>query len=261
VAIRDRRLINLRESDLDLPVYRIYPLDRFEALVKTSQDALVWPTKWDDPFENFMLARTSFIDDVTKLKVPLSNLAGDWYGQCWSLHEETDAMWRIYSPDAVAKPGVKVRSTLRKLFENLERVGPKDWPQQFFVGKIEYATQAELTARMSSLTFSDVAAGGQGDGFATLLCVKREAFAHEAEVRLMFQDMEIATPHRPKLGAGGIFRYALNPNVIFEEVVLDPRLQPSEVATFTSRLSAAGCRLPIHQSDLYAAPQFLISLE
>ena len=86
--------INLTKEQLEIPIYRIYPLHRFKKLLKSKVDALVNPSKWDDPFENFLLTRTKVVTQGSN-GVPetgsLEGLAKDWYGQCWSMHEETDA--------------------------------------------------------------------------------------------------------------------------------------------------------------------------
>src|SRR5262249_33908953 len=147
----------------------------------------------------------------------LESLARDWYGQCWTTNFDTDAMWRIYSP---CKDGIQVGTTVRKLFENLRRVSSKAPCLQFFVGRVEYLSEAEITARMAQLTFADVALGGQGDRFADLLCIKREAFKHEAEVRILFQDIDFRWR-----GSNGIFIYPVDANNVFEKIVLDPRLE------------------------------------
>lgn len=258
-ASRPRGLVHLSEDELNQPVYRIYALDRFKTLVATGLDALVHPTKWDDPFENFMLARTEIEDPVSRTAIPLKNLADDWYGQCWSLTSESDAMWRIYSPSGAGR-GVKVRSTIRKLFDNLRAVGPAEWPQQFFVGRIRYVRQDELDQLMARLTFADVAAGGQSTGFAELLCLKRDTFAHENEVRLIYQDMALPEPPRRRLGVGGVFNYALDAHLLFDEVVLDPRLDDGEFLDMKAALQGVGCRLPIRKSSLYEVPRYVIPM-
>lgn len=252
--INDRNVIGLTESDLDLPIYRIYALDRFEPLLASGQDALVNPIKWEDPFENFFLERTEVRDDVSGTCISLKNLAEDWYGQCWSLHKETDAMWRIYSPDPKQGGGVKVRTTCRRLFENLKRAGSTAPYLQFFIGRVTYMSQANIENLMRGLTFSDVAIGGQGDGFAKLLCIKRDTFQHENEIRLLFQDIDLPV----KRGTKPVFKYSLDPNSLFDELVLDPRLEESDALALKARLHAAGCRLPIEQSSLYHVPRFII---
>ena len=51
---------------------------------------------------------------------------------------------------------------------------------------------------------------------AALLCVKRDAFEHEDEVRLMFHDVA------PDRGVDGVFHLQLDPHFMFDEAVLDP---------------------------------------
>jgi len=249
----------IRLGNLDQPLYRVYALDRFEQLLATNYDALVNPTKWEDPFENFFLEATEVEDPESEGKISLKNLAADWYGQCWTTLPESDAMWRIYSGDpnkAGADPnklGVKVKTMARKLFDNLKRTESGAPYLQFFIGHVDYMTEAQITAMMEGLTFLDVSFGGQGDKFADLLCIKREAFQHEQEVRLLFQDLD------PKRGADKVFKYKLNPNTIFEQVVLDPRLK--DHTAVQSRLVAAGCTLPISRSPLYQSPHFVIQIQ
>lgn len=248
----ERNLIGLGHADLDQSIYRIYALDRFKSLLAAKQDAVVNPTKWDDPFENFFLERTEVMDGTTGATIPLRNLSTDWYGQCWSLNADTDAMWRIYSPNPGLKSGVKVRSTIRKLFNNLKAAGSKVPYLQFFVGRVRYLDEADITSLMGTLTFADVMMGGQGNRFAELLCIKRTAFSHEAEVRLLFRDID------PKRGLSGGFQFHLDANLVFEDVVLDPRLEDIHAAGLKAQLKSAGCNLPISRSPLYQSPRYLI---
>lgn len=161
-------------------------------------------------------------------------------------------MWRIYSPNPGTKSGVKVRTTIRKLFENFSAATCNTPYLQFFVGLVEYLEEAEICRLMGTLTFADVMLGGQGDRFAKLLCMKRTAFSHEAELRLLFQDIN------PKQGRSGVFQFPLDTNLIFEDVVLDPRLKDSDVAALEVHLRSAGCTLPISRSPLYQSPHFVI---
>lgn len=250
----DRNLVNLTEADLDTPVYRIYALDRFESLLRSKKDALLNPSMWPDKFENFFLARTSVQDNVSGAAIPLANLAADWYGQCWSRHDETDAMWRIYSPDPLCKPGVKARSTVRRLFDNLKNAATPGVALylQCFVGKIRYESEQNIRSLMSGMTFSAGVMGGQGDRLASLLCIKRDAFAHENEVRLMFHDTA------SNRGVDGVFTLDVDTHQLFDEVVLDPRLDDFGEDYIKARLAAAGNRLPVRRSDLYRTPSFTI---
>jgi hypothetical protein len=74
--LKARTLLNLTDADLDRPVYRIYPINRFVHLLSSGRDALVNPSKWDDPFENFLLDRTEALGRDGE-RISLVGLAGD----------------------------------------------------------------------------------------------------------------------------------------------------------------------------------------
>jgi hypothetical protein len=234
----------------EAPLFRIYPKHRFLDLLRTRKNALVKPRLWDDPFENFFLrARGRGPEGET---ISMESLAEDWYGQCWTLKEDTDAMWRIYSH---CKEGVKVRTTIRKLFDSFYDGSDKFADLKFLIGKVQYWKESDIVDFMSSVHFyNDVALGGQATGFAKLLCVKREAFEHEREVRLLFQDLD------PKRSTGNVTLFDFDVNAIIEDVVIDPRLDEAQVAAFRDDILAAGCTLPVSQSPLYRMPNFTISL-
>jgi hypothetical protein len=240
-----KNLINV--TDPDAAVYRIFSKNRFLDLLASSRNGLVNPSKWEDPFENFFL-RSQVVGPEGE-KISMSSLAEDWYGQCWTCNNDTDAMWRIYSPE---KRGIKVKTTVRKLFESFYDEGDIYASLKFFCGKVRYLTEPEITAFMNKVTFQEIAFGGQSTGFAELLCIKREAFQLENEVRLLFQDLD------PKRGTAGVAQFDVN--MVFDEIVIDPRLPNIDAAKIDAEIRAAGCILPISQSTLYRTPQFKIRL-
>jgi hypothetical protein len=101
-------------DDWDAPIYRTYSLEYALALFKSGTNGLVHPSRWDDPFENFFL-KNGAVDENGNL-VALDEVHKDFYGQCWTIEEESDALWRIYSQ---AKGGVCISTTIRKLFESI----------------------------------------------------------------------------------------------------------------------------------------------
>lgn len=110
---------------------------------------------------------------------------------------------------------------------------------------------------MSNVTFSKLSIGAKPVNFAKLLCIKRKAFRHEKEVRLLYQHINGNGQHP---GTNGVFPFPLDPNVIFDEVVLDPRLSDCQEKELTKQLKKAGCTLSITKSDLYKSPHFVIGL-
>lgn len=90
------------------------PVHRLLEIFESRQLVLVEPNKWDDPFENLLLKGML---EGTSDKFPITKVfRTSIYGQCWTTHKETDAMWRIYSQD---KNGVKVRCSVKNLFWTL----------------------------------------------------------------------------------------------------------------------------------------------
>lgn len=242
----DRNVLDI--DDLDRPIYRTYDKERFLQLMTGGRDALVWPRKWEDPFENFFLRSTGITAENEP--VSLEVLERQWYGQCWTYNEDSDALWRIYSPN---KDGIKVRTTIRKLFDNLKKSpGPYN-SLKFFIGKVVYMSSAEILHLVENTSFSDVAVGGQNQGFARLLCIKREAFAHENEVRLLFNNV---AGHE----SNHVYSYPLNVNEIFEEIVIDPRLNDDEAALLQKEVTLSGATIPIRRSDLYRLPRLTVKV-
>lgn len=127
-------------EDLDTPIYRIFSLDRFSEMITSGENGLVHPSKWDDPFENFFLKCDAETPEGET--VSLSSLSASWYGQCWTLNSDSDAMWRIYSKDK--KEGVKVKTTVRKLFTDFYNLTDNHARLKYLVGAVEYKPKIEI---------------------------------------------------------------------------------------------------------------------
>jgi hypothetical protein len=196
---------------------------------------------WDDPLENFIL--------TTAAKTLAGDLRYDFearnrfYGQCWSLIDESDAMWRIYSHD---KMGIKVKTTIRKLIDSLQS-SPDASSGECFVGKVKYLDSGALKQRLEDTSWLHMEAISY-DGQAASLLFKRLEFTHEHEVRLLFLD------HRD--GGSMIFQHSVEPLELFDEIEFDPRISTEmfEVFHFYFREKILYNK-PIVQSELYKVPK------
>ena len=222
-------------------IYRIFPLFRLEEMMHTQELVLVRPRMWDDPFENFFLS-ANVIDANGELG-SLQSIKDSWYGQCWTTNADTDAMWRIYSPN---KDGVRISTTAGKLFDALYDENDEWASLKFFIGKVEYKTKQEINDFMKNTSFWSVAIGGQNNGFARLLCVKREAFAHENEVRVLMSK----TPKEMEKNNSCIYKVKIDFEKLFDDICLDPRLLGGEYQKLRCSLISK-TKLPVSQSDLY----------
>ena len=230
----------LKQLDLDKSIYRIFSYDRFEQLINNKELVLVNPSMWDDPFENFFL--NVEVDCGNGEIATLESLAGSWYGQCWTENRDTDAMWRIYSPD---KDGIRVSTTVRKLFSAIYDNSDSKAGLKFFVGAVEYTDKQDIINFLSNTSFTNISMGGQSDNFAELLCIKRNEFKHESEIRILINDVD--NSH----GSNGCYKIPFDPMAVLDDVCIDPRASNNDFTTLKTDIQNLGVTLPITQSDLY----------
>jgi hypothetical protein len=238
--MRIPNFLNFSRDDLKKPIFRVTSCDRFLQMLGSRENMLVRPQMWDDPFENFILNGIAVTPDGTKAKIGFRN---SLYGQCWSLHIETDAMWRIYS-SPTDKRGVKLKTTIQDLFTSLYNQAGRFKDISCFIGKVRYLTKKGIELALPSVNVIDPS----GIGIAQTLLIKRKAFSPEREVRLIYfnQDANFTDD---------VFTYSIDPNVLFQEAVLDPRLKDNEVNNWKVQFKAAGFRRRIIQSGLYKPPK------
>jgi hypothetical protein len=248
-------LIFLTELDLDKPVYRIFTFKRLMQLFEECKLTLVKPKLWDDPFENFILNSTGKFSDGREFKIGFRN---NFYGQCWSLNKESDAMWRIYSPK---KNGVKVKTTIRKLFTPIFQAGNinhniygSQYSLYSFIGKIKYSSADELIdmlrdkERMSNKIFDNT-----GWGQASSFYFKRSAFKHEEEIRIIYNNQ--------KEISSDFFEFEINPNDLIDEIVFDPRWDYDYYCKKKKIIKNLGFTKSMSQSTLYKIRKFTIELQ
>lgn len=230
--------IDLDEVQVDKPVYRVMPFDRLLQALVSKELVLSKPMLWDDPFENALLRGTFPTRDGSRYSFAAKDYV---YGQCWTLHRETDAMWRIYSHN---KNGIRVTSTPRKLLDVLKVRGQQRWGKRCFIGRVKYQVKSELLKSIKKL--SPLLSGGPA--IAGSLLYKRTEFRHEREVRLIYctEDVE---------HVGSVLPFAIDPTSLFDKIVFDPRADESVVKAQTKVLRALGYAGRVTQSTLYRIPQ------
>ncbi|MFT4918722.1 MAG: hypothetical protein ACI8RU_001339 [Zhongshania aliphaticivorans] len=226
--------INFTKAELTKPIYRIMPVHRLLGAFEQKSMALVEPEKWDDPFENLLLK--GFIQHSSADAIGSNLFRNSIYGQCWTFHRETDAMWRIYSPD---KQGVKVRTTIGKLISALISSSDKGKERACFIGKVSYLSQRELVSKLIGIS------GMHGRYAAESLLYKRKEFRHEREVRLIYAMNSLD---------GNVHEFNIDPIQLFDEVVFDPRMNNHIFHAYKDAVHAKGFRKPIRQSVMYQLP-------
>ena len=234
--------LNLRDGDKDRYVYRIIPVKRLYELFTKRENVLVRPAMWEDPFENFILNSKARLPDGEIVRFGFNN---DFYGQCWTLLTTSDAMWRIYSREAQS---VRIRTTVRKLGDSLSTGLGELANVQVFIGKVRYLTDKQLLG-FADTVFAD---GLNPVALAETLLVKRKAFVHEKEVRLLYFEKS----NKP---AGDVFHYSLNPNALVDQIMIDPRLPNDKANDLKEEIKdETGFTGAIRRSLLYAPPKGMI---
>lgn len=189
-------------------IYRIFPRDRFFQLFENRQNALVLPIKWSDPFENVILRAEVRTKAGEKGVFSFHN---DVYCQCWTLERASDAMWQIYSP---CKDAIRVRTTVGKLIKSIRAQNKDRADTTCFIGRVKYLTEPKFR-KFGETVFCE---GLFGSAVALSLTVKRKAYKHENEVRLVFFE-NTETKH-----AGGVYKYDLNPLELVDHAMVDGRV-------------------------------------
>lgn len=248
-------LIFLDESELDKPIYRIFSFDRLKEIFEEKKLTLVKPKLWDDPFENFILKSTGILPDKREFEIGFRD---NYYGQCWSLNIESDAMWRIYSPN---KDGVKVKTTIRKLFTPLFQTGGLyhkangiQYNTSSFIGKVKYAKSTTLVEMLKDKKrMSDKIFDQSGWGQASTFFFKRTAFKHEREIRIIYNS-QFRTWNN-------VYKFEIDPFDLFDSIVFDPRMTSEKYKNCKQQVRNWGYKKRIIQSSLYKLRKFTIMLE
>jgi hypothetical protein len=228
----------------DTPVYRVFSRQRLFEMFTDKKLTLVTPRKWDDPFENFLAKCKATVDGIPN--VDIGGLFKNFYGQCWTLNRESDAMWRIYSH---TKDGARVSTTAGRLLRSIYNPGDPFAMMSYYIGSVGYQTEDELRKLFEDpANASGVALDATGRGQAMNLFLKREAFEHEAEVRLLYQfNQDGCSDQRPEM----VWPFKIDPNTLFDDVLFDPRMVEAAYLAESRRLRALGFAKPVKQSTLY----------
>jgi len=243
-------LIDQKEYPANCNIYRVFRLKYFMKMIKESRNVLTKPKLWDDPFENIVFNSTTFQVESEK-HISYSYVHERFYGQCWTLNkDETDALWRIYSPK---KDGIRVRTTIAKLFSSIYDCKKPGAFASFFIGKVRYWEEREIRRYLRN--------GFLGSNIlnylwtAWTLLIKRKEFSHENEIRLLYIESRIK-----KAEKNNIYSYDVDINTVFDEILFDPRFNNDEYKKFRNEIEALGFKGKIRKSRLYAVPHIIANI-
>ena len=224
-------------------IYRFISENRFLDLFKDRSAALVSPSNWDDPLENYILLSPV---ETSSGVVGEFKLKNDLYGQCWTLDDSSASMWTRYAPKGDA---VRIRTTVGKLIDSLFAANEDAASRRCFIGSVTYFTKPKLDQFAQTL-FSD---GSDPIVYAKAFLVKLKDYREESEVRLIYIDED------QKKYQNGVFIYSLNPRDIVDEVVIDPQMSDGDYRQLRGKIiNEIGLdEAIIEHSSLYQTPNYI----
>ena len=234
--------LNLTEAELDQHIYRIMPESYVISLFVDRTNVLSQVQNWKDKFENFQLNLGGNLNGE-----PFEyGFRNDFVGQCWTRESLSEAMWGIYANDPQLR-FLRIRSTPRKVLAALVAAHPAMPQDTCFIGKVQYKRERELRNYAQS--------GGQIElspqRFASHLLLKRRAFKHEGEVRLLyFGDAK-------NYDAKGLYRYTVDPHAMITQIMADPnRNRATWTADKAALQQTTGFGGDIKRSKIYDPPDW-----
>lgn len=244
--------------DIDNENSEIFRVLEVSKLFDLFESGLLWltaPKLWDDPYENFLKHISGISNDKDSVRISFEGHSKYIFGQCWTLNEETDATWRIYSPN---KDRVKIKTTIAKLYNNVKKINEDGFHS--YLGKIRYIPEHEMITNIVNGIKKSFINFHPDNLIRKYYLTKREAFAYENEVRLM-----VRLPAPPENYRNAIYQYHEdldlcylpldNPVEFIDEVVFDPRMPDSLVKAYTSYLcNNLKFNKDIYKSTLYTTP-------
>ncbi len=236
------------ETWLDTPVYRIMPMERVLQVYDTNE--LYFPNiskYWEDPYELFVF-KQNYIYKGHRLDS--NDILQHHYGQCWSTRMNSDAMWRIYSPDWKS---VRLKSTIGMLINALF-LGKKD-DMVLNYGVVNYFNRKEIETWLKN-NFT----GSFSDKYVIdSYFIKRTNFSHEKEIRFIISTP--TTDGKNMLPAQNGIRITFQPNNVISQIALDPRLPKDRCDVLKKLLLRyTGSNTKVVQSELYKMKPLTISV-
>lgn len=232
----DHGLIVVSSLNNETKLYRYISLSQFISFVESKHTYLSMIKGWADTWE-LPTSKLPLLDDNGELKFPLWSISDEMFGQAWSLLGESDALWRIYSSQ---EEGLMIRTTVEKFLKI------KDIKRGMLAPVIYYRDLQAGIEKLSTMT-------DYVEPFAEAF-LKREAFEHEKEVRLVTMNDERCLGVR--LEKPSHIHIKLDPFVFIDNITIDPRADGWYVDTLQRYCKRAGFEIEPKKSALYSCDVF-----
>lgn len=173
-------------SDIvDRKLYKYMSFHSYVDLVQSKSLNFVRPCVWDDPYEGFIFQKLKTEKGKSEIRKLIESIPDNlvkgifidlalrfekiFYAQSWSLCAESDAMWRIYNFDNTTVRIEVLESQIQKVTD-------------IKILDVEYDAEINLEKEIKKICLHE-----NKTKFMEIFRIKRMAFAHEKEVRLIYQ--------------------------------------------------------------------------
>ena len=247
---------NVISLDLDASIYKYIPFKYLKLMIQDSSLYFGKVSSWEDVYENWFLKEQMVLPSGEKGNA--KDLIPGVFGQSWTLQEESDAMWRIYSKldrtqhNYLDDTAVRIKTTARKLY-NVIYANDEDFNTSY-IGAVKYLSQNDFFKMQNSL--SPLNPLDLSEVFVKSYFFKRAPFEHEKEVRPIL----IYSPKHENFGKDGV-SFDIDFDNLIDEMVTDPRLTPEEYRVVRGQLIGLGAKSnKVRNSELYNIPPHTIHL-
>jgi hypothetical protein len=236
--------VNMSE---DTPIYKVMEFEYAYTMLKEGILRVGKIQKWEDPFENFLLKQNFWYKtkEGEHQVYDIHDISELLYGQSWTLTDESDAMWRIYSPN---KTSVRIKTTIGKLFDAIYTNDACS--STTFIGVVNYCSQVSIQEYLDKLQKEGITLWSLGStrNMVNPLLNKRDTFEHEKEVRILY----IApSEEKEKCLRNDFIKYPIQINDLVEEICFDPRVGEDLFEAHSIALKEIGFCNNIVKSSLY----------
>lgn len=167
----------------EMPIYRYMPLEYLLGMIRSGENVLVSPLKWDDPFEAAVVKVPSKWHDGSPVDV--SVLGTELFAQCWCADKkESDLRWKVYGDGSEV---VRIGTTIGKLLESINAAFPDKtaMPIATMFGEVKYISQCDLEK-----IYSEMPLIRHPELVSFCMLLKRDAYRQEEEWRILIRNVE-----------------------------------------------------------------------
>jgi hypothetical protein len=251
-------LVNI-ESD-ETSIYRLLDVQHLFELFESKRLTLVAPKLWDDPYENFLEHCYGIDPSKPNVRINYNGYTELIFGLCWTLNQDTDATWRIYSPN---KSKAKIKTSTKKLHELIKKIDD-DWFRSY-LGKVNYFSESKIKSNISeAIKDSSFFIDNLIENF---YLIKRDTFVDEREIRLL---VRLVTPEDKVVNA--MYQKADNMDIcqipiedpidLIDEIIFDPRMPDSLVRAYSNHLKTTfGFTKKCSKSKIYESPKIRVEVD